>query len=41
MTAQEMFEKLGFEEICHEIVEGRDGTWKKFKHKKKLTKEMW
>ena len=26
---------------CHEIVEGRDGTWKKFKHKKKLTKEMW
>jgi hypothetical protein len=28
MTAQEMFEKLGFEEICHEIVEGRDGTFK-------------
>ena len=26
---------------CHEIVEGRDGTWKKFKYKKKLTKEMW
>lgn len=24
---------------CHEIVEGRDGTWKKFKYKKKLTKK--